>query len=125
MKEQSLSGGAATSHELYSEAVVSGGLVFCSGTLGIDPATGEATESAAAQTEQALRNLANVLSGSGSAMQHLVKTTIYYAESANLAEINEVYARHMPTPPPARSAVPCLALPAGQLFCIDGIATLS
>ena len=125
MKERALSGDAATSRELYSEAVISGGLVFCSGTLGIDPVTGKAPKSAAAQTEQALRNLANILSDYGSSMQHLVKTTIYYAESANFAAINEVYARHMPTPPPARSAVPCLALPAGQLFCVDAIATLS
>ena len=102
-------------------AVISGGLVFCSGTLGIDPATGKAPESAADQAEQALANLAGVLAASGSSMQQLVKTTIYYV-GQDFAAINAVYARHMPDPPPARSAVPCSALPEGLLFCVDAIA---
>ena len=110
------------SHEPYSRAVVSGGLVFCSGTLGIDPATGRAPESAADQADQALVNLAGILSESGSAPPRLVKTTIYYVSTVDFTAINEVYARHMPDPPPARSAVPCSALPEGLLFCIDAIA---
>lgn len=106
----------------YSAAVVSGGLVFCSAILGIDPATGNAPESAADQAEQALVNLAGVLSESGSSMRELVKTTIYYVSTRDFAAINEIYARHMPDPPPARSAVPCSALTGGLLFCIDAIA---
>src|SRR6185312_12800972 len=108
--------------QLLADAVVSGGLVFCSGTLGIDPVTGKAPESAPDQAEQALVNLARVLSESGSSARQLVKTTIYYVQ--DFAAINEVYARHMPDPPPARSAVPCSALPGGLLFCIDAIAAL-
>lgn len=108
----------------YSPAVVSGGQVFCSGTLGIDPATGKARESAADQAEQALVNLASVLSESGSSMRRLVKTTIYYVSTQDFGAINEVYARHMPDPPPARSAVPCSALPGELLFCIDAIAAV-
>jgi 2-iminobutanoate/2-iminopropanoate deaminase len=115
---------AQESHEPYSRAIVSGGLVFCSGTLGIDAATGEASESAAEQAEQALVNLAGILSESGSSMRQLVKTTIYYVNARDFAAINEVYARHMPDPPPARSAVPCSALPEGLLFCIDAIAAI-
>lgn len=107
-----------------SSAVVSGGLVFCSGTTGIDPATGDAPESAAAQAEQALANLAGILSESGSSMKRLVKTTIYYVSADDFAAINDVYGRHMPDPPPARSAVPCSALPDGLLFCVDAIAAL-
>jgi len=110
--------------EPCSQAVVSGGHVFCSGTLGVDPVTGKAAESAADQAEQALVNLAGFLSKSGSSMRQLVKTTIYYVGTRDLAAINEVYARHMPEPPPARSAVPCSALPEGLLFCIDAIAAL-
>ena len=110
--------------EPYDRAVVSGDHVFCSGTLGTDPATGEAADSVAAQAEQALTNLAGVLSESGSSMRQLVKTTIYYLGSEDFSAINDVYARHMPTPPPARSAVPCSALPEGLLFCIDAIAAL-
>lgn len=110
--------------EPYSPAVVSGGHVYCSGTLGIDPATGKAAETAADQAEQALVNLAGILAESGSSMRQLVKTTIYYVSALDFAAINDVYARHMPAPPPARSAVPCSALPEGLLFCIDAIAVL-
>ncbi len=124
MSRQVSSAGAPAPLEPYSRAVVSGGHVFCSGTLGIDPATGKAPESVAAQTEQALMNLANILSESGSSMQQLVKTTIYYVGTEDFAAINEVYARHMSAPPPARSAVPCSVLPEGLLFCIDAIAAL-
>jgi 2-iminobutanoate/2-iminopropanoate deaminase len=124
MSRQVAGAAAQASHEPCSPASVSGGLVFCSGTLGIDPATGEAPESAADQAEQALVNLAGILSESGSSMRQLVKTTIYYVSTRDFAAINEVYARHMPDPPPARSAVPCSALPEGLLFCIDAIAAL-
>jgi 2-iminobutanoate/2-iminopropanoate deaminase len=124
MSRQAADAAAQASHEPYSRAVVSGGLVFCSGTLGIDPATGKAPESAADQAEQALVNLAGILSESGSSMRQLVKTTIYYVSARDFVAINEVYARHMPDLPPARSAVPCSALPEGLLFCIDAIAAL-
>ena len=126
MSRQVSSAGAPAPLEPYtsSPAIVSGGLVYCSGTLGIDPATGKAPESVAAQTERALMNLANILSESGSSMQQLVKTTIYYVSTEDFAAINEAYARHMPDPPPARSAVPCSALPEGLLFCFDAIAAL-
>jgi 2-iminobutanoate/2-iminopropanoate deaminase len=117
-------GGKRSMPEPYTRAVVSGRQVFCSATLGIDPATGKAPESAVAQAEQALMNLANTLLESGSSIRQLVKTTIYYVSTEDFAAINEVYARHMPDPPPARSAVPCSALPEGLLFCIDAIAAL-
>ncbi len=77
----------------YSQAVVAGGLVFCSGTAGIDPATGVAPDGIEAQTEQALTNLAAVLEAAGSSMAHLVKTTIFYADVDDFARLNEVYAR--------------------------------
>lgn len=115
---------AQASGEQVSQAVVAGGLVFCSGTMGIDPATGKAPESAADQAEQALVNLASVLAKSGSSMRRLVKTTIYYVGTEDFPAINEVYARHMPDPPPARSAVPCSALPGELLFCVDAIAAV-
>jgi 2-iminobutanoate/2-iminopropanoate deaminase len=124
MSNQVAGAAAQASHEPYSRAIVSGGLVFCSGLPGIDPATGKAPESAPDQAEQALVNLASILSDSGSSMRQLVKTTIYYVSTRDFATINEVYARHMPDPPPARSAVPCSALPEGLLFCIDAIAAL-
>src|ERR1700741_5431292 len=80
----------------YSQEIVAGGLVFCSGMAGIDPATGSIPDGIEAQTEQALRNLAAVLSAAGSSMEDVVKTTIFYADVADFGRLNEVYARHMP-----------------------------
>jgi 2-iminobutanoate/2-iminopropanoate deaminase len=106
----------------YSQAVVAGGLVFCSGTVGIDPTTGEAPEGIEAQTEQALCNLAAILEAAGSSIGELVKTTIFYTDVADFPVLNEVYARHMPDPPPARSAPANVVLPRGLLVSIDAIA---
>ena len=80
----------------YSQAIVSGGLVFCSGMAGIDPATGQIADGIEAQTEQALLNLAAVLGAAGSSMANVVKTTIFYANVEDFGRLNEVYARHMP-----------------------------
>jgi 2-iminobutanoate/2-iminopropanoate deaminase len=109
----------------YGQPVVSGGHVYSPGVLGLDPVTGQAPGSLAAQTRQALINLGDILSRAGSSTQRLVKTTVYYVSTESLAEIDEVYTRHMPDPPPARSAIPCSALPGGLLFCIDAIAALA
>jgi 2-iminobutanoate/2-iminopropanoate deaminase len=108
----------------YSQAIIAGGFVFCSGTAGIDPTTGVACEGITAQTEQALRNLAATLQTAGASMADLVKTTIFYASVDDFATINEVYARHMPDPPPARSAPANVQLPRGLLISIDAIAVL-
>lgn len=108
----------------YSQAVVAGGLVFCSGTAGIDPSTGTPRDGIAEQTEQALLNLAAVLEAAGASMADLVRTTIFYSSVDDFATINEVYARHMPDPPPARSAPANVRLPHGLLISIDAIAVL-
>jgi 2-iminobutanoate/2-iminopropanoate deaminase len=108
----------------YSQAIVAGGLVFCSGMAGIDPATGAIADGIEAQTDQALLNLAAVLSAAGTSMEHLVKTTIFYANVEDFAKLNDVYARHMPDPPPARSAPANVRLPRGLLVSIEAIAVL-
>lgn len=108
----------------YSQAIVANGFVFCSGTVGVDPETGEAPDGIAAQTEQALRNLAAILAEAGASMDDLVKTTIFYADVATFGTVNEIYARHMPDPPPARSAPGNVVLPRGLLISIDAIAVL-
>ena len=108
----------------YSQAIVANGLVFCSGTVGIDPRTGELREGVAAQTEQALLNLGAILQAAGSSFDHLVKTTIFYANVEDFGTINEVYGRYMPDPPPARSAPANVALPRGLLISIEAIATI-
>ena len=108
----------------YSQAIVAGGFVLCSGTVGIDPETGQIAEGIEAQTEQALRNIAAILGAAGASMADLVKTTIFYADVDDFAKLNEVYARHMPDPPPARSAPANVKLPRGLLVSIEAIALL-
>jgi 2-iminobutanoate/2-iminopropanoate deaminase len=109
----------------YSQAIVAGGFVFCSGTPGIDPATGWLPDGIQAQTEQALRNLEAILTAAGASLSTLVKTTIFYADVEDFPVINEVYARHMPDPAPARSAPANVALPRGLLISIDAIAVIA
>jgi 2-iminobutanoate/2-iminopropanoate deaminase len=109
----------------YSQAIVANGFVFCSGTAGIDPTTGAVRDGVAAQTEQALINLAAILEAAGSSLSDLVKTTIFYSDVADFPTINEVYARYVPEPPPARSAPANVALPRGLLVSIEAIAALS
>jgi 2-iminobutanoate/2-iminopropanoate deaminase len=108
----------------YSQAIVAGGMVFCSGMTGIDPAGGEIPDGIEAQTDQALVNLAAVLQAAGSSMDDVVKTTIFYANVEDFGRLNEVYARHMPDPPPARSAPAHVRLPRGLLVSIEAIAVL-
>jgi 2-iminobutanoate/2-iminopropanoate deaminase len=108
----------------YSQAIVAGGFVFCSGTVGIDPHTGQIPEGIEAQTELALRNIAAILEAAGASLDDLVKTTIFYSEVSDFPKLNEVYARFMPDPPPARSAPANVSLPRGLLVSIEAIAQL-
>ena len=108
----------------YSQAIIANGFVFCSGTAGIDPATGAVAEGIEAQTEQALRNLDATLTAAGASLATVVKTTIFYQNVNDFAAINAVYARYMPQPPPARSAPANVNLPRGLLISIDAIAVL-
>lgn len=108
----------------YSQAIVAGGFVFCSGMAGIDPATSEIAEGIEAQTEQALLNLGAVLDAAGASLADVVKTTIFYADVSDFEPLNASYARHMPDPPPARSAPANVRLPRGLLVSIEAIAVL-
>jgi 2-iminobutanoate/2-iminopropanoate deaminase len=108
----------------YSHAITANGFVFCSGMAGIDPVTGAAPDGIENQAERAIRNLAAVLEAAGASLADLVKTTIFYADVDDFAKLNEVYARHMPDPPPARSAPANVRLPHGLLVSIDAIAVL-
>ena len=109
----------------YSQAIVAGGLVFCSGTAGIDPLTGRIPAGIAEQTRLALSNLEAILTAAGASLSTLVKTTIFYRDVADFATINEIYAAHMPDPPPARSAPAGVQLPHGLLISIEAIATVT
>jgi 2-iminobutanoate/2-iminopropanoate deaminase len=106
----------------YSQAIVAGQLIFCSGMAGIDPTSGAIPDGIEAQAEQALLNLAAVLAEAGASMDDVVKTTIFYADVEDFARLNAVYARHMPDPAPARSAPANVQLPHGLLVSIEAIA---
>jgi 2-iminobutanoate/2-iminopropanoate deaminase len=107
----------------YSQAVASGDLVFCSGQLGIDPATGMLAEGLEGQTHRALQNLQSILSAAGLSMSNVVKTTIWLTNSDHFAAVNGIYAEYMGDPPPARSAPVVTALPyPGALLSIEAIA---
>ncbi|MBP1705069.1 MAG: putative endoribonuclease [Chloroflexi bacterium] len=107
----------------YSQAIGVGCLVFCSGQLGLDPASGAFVEGGvAAQAERAMLNLRAVLDAAGLSFDDLVKTTIFLADMADFAVVNEVYGRFVPDPPPARSTVAVAALPKGGLVEIEAIA---
>lgn len=112
----------------YSQAQVvrlhgGGRLVFTSGQLGLDPAGGALVEGGVAgQAEQALRNLAAVLRGAGLALSDVVKTTVYLADMAEFATMNEVYARHFPVAPPARTTIAAAGLPKAARVEIEAVA---
>jgi 2-iminobutanoate/2-iminopropanoate deaminase len=106
----------------YSQAIAADGFLFCSGQLGLDPATGELVEGVEAQAERSLRNLSAVLDAAGLAWTDVVKTTIFLADIRDFATVNAVYARFVPDPPPARSTFAVGSLPKGGLIEIEAIA---
>ena len=108
----------------YSQAVVAGGLVHCSGQIALDPATGELVgDDAPAQLERAVTNLAAVLAAAGSGLDRALKCNLYLADMADFAAVNEVYARHFGTDaPPARACVAVRTLPRNALVEIDCVA---
>lgn len=108
----------------YSQALDSGaGLVFVSGQLPVDPATGAFPEGGVqAQTRQTLTNAKSILEAAGLGMQNVVKTTVFLADMADFAAMNEIYAQFFSAPFPARSAVAVKTLPKGALLEIECIA---
>lgn len=107
----------------YSLGIKTEGLIFLSGTIGIDPASGELVPGGvAAQAKQALTNMENILQENGSAMSSVVKTTVFLTDIADYAQVNSVYAEYFAEAPPARSAVEVVALPGGAAVEIEAIA---
>ncbi len=106
----------------YSQAMRAGGLVFSAGQTGSEPSTGAMADGVAAQADRALQNLAAVLHAAGTGFDRVVKTTIFLVEMADFAAVNEVYARHLSPPYPARSTIAVKALPKGALVEIEMVA---
>lgn len=109
----------------YSLGIKAGQFVFCSGQLGLDPATGNMVEGGVeAETRQALNNLATVLEAAGSSLGRVVKTTVFLRDINDFARMNAVYAEFFTSEPPARSAFQVAALPRGGAVEIEAIALL-
>jgi len=108
----------------YSQAIKSGGFVFCAGQIALDPATGQLVSGdIAAQTERVLKNLSAVLAAAGSDLDHAVKTTVYLKNISDFGPMNEVYGRYFKTAP-ARSTVAVAQLPRDALIEIEVIAVI-
>lgn len=107
----------------YSQAIRTGNLVFVSGQLPIDPATGAfAGDDIKTLTRQSLNNIKSILETEGTDMSHVVKTSVFLADMGDFAGMNEVYAEFFTKPFPARSAVAVKTLPKGALVEIECIA---
>lgn len=107
----------------YSQAIVLNGMLYASGQLGIDPATGNlAGDDFASQAEQSLKNVAAILEAAGSDFSKVVKVTVFMSDMANFAALNEAYARYFVQPYPARSAVAVKTLPKNALVEIEVVA---
>ena len=107
----------------YSQAVAAGGLLFVSGQIPLDPASGELIQGGIEdQTEQVLKNIMAILKEAKMGAENVVKTTVFLSDLADFPRMNEVYERHLGKEPPARSTIQAAALPRGVKIEIDAIA---
>lgn len=123
MKEAIATKNAPAAIGPYSQAIRTEGLIYCSGQLPIDPATGKMPENIKDQTRQSLANVKAILESEGLTIDHVVKTTVLLADMSLFGEMNEVYGETFSQPYPARSAFAVKALPMGALVEIEVIAT--
>lgn len=108
----------------YSQAIKTGGMVYCSGQIPIDPETGEfVSNDITEQTEQVLKNLSAVLEAAGSGLGSVVKTTVFLADMSDFAAMNEIYGRYFSENKPARATVQAARLPRDAKVEIECIAT--
>lgn len=106
----------------YSQGVVTGGLLFTSGQLPIDPATGKIVEgSAADQAHMVFKNLKAIAQAAGTGLENAVKTTVFLADMGSFAEVNRVYAEYFNEPFPSRSAFQVAALPLGADVEVEAV----
>ena len=108
----------------YSQAIKCGNLLFCSGQIPVNPATGEIPEGIAAQTAQSLANVKALLEAAGATLDKVIKTTVFLADMSLFGDMNTVYAQTFTEPFPARSAVAVRELPQQVLVEIEVIASL-
>lgn len=109
----------------YSHAVRHGDVLYCSGALPVEPASGAMEDATpAAATERCLRNLAAVCEAAGTELRHALRLTVYTTELERFAEINEAYGGFFPSDPPARVTIGAAALPKGALVEIDAVVAI-
>ena len=109
----------------YSHAVATGDLLFCSGQIAVDPATGELVgDTAAEQTVGALKNLQAVCDAAGASLSDAVRVTVYLADMADFGAVNEAYAAFFPSDPPARACFSVLGLPKNARVELDAVIAL-
>lgn len=109
----------------YSQALDTGNMLFISGQIPIEPATGTMPETVEEQAKQVLTNIQNILAEAGLSMQNVVKTSVFLADLGDFAAVNEVYASFFAEPYPARSCVQVAAIPKGAKVEIETIAVRS
>jgi 2-iminobutanoate/2-iminopropanoate deaminase len=123
VRQQVETSGAPAAIGPYSQGIRAGGLVYTAGQVGMDPGSGDLVDGGVAeQTDRALRNMTAVLDAAGIALDRVVKTTVFLADMADFAAMNEVYARHFSAPYPARSTFAVRELPKGALVEIEAVA---
>ena len=106
----------------YSQAIEANGMLFISGQIPVDPATGIVPEGITAQTEQVMKNISAILTEAGYTFDNVVKTTCLLSDMANFGAMNEVYAQYFTSNPPARAAFAVRDLPKGVMVEIESIA---
>ena len=107
----------------YSQAIEVGNMVYTSGIIPVDPATGEIPEGSVAQADQAFTNMKNLLEAAGTSVDNVIKTTVFIKEMNDFGAINEVYAKYFTEPYPSRSCVEVARLPKDVMLEIEAIAT--
>ena len=106
----------------YSQAIEVNGMVYTSGIIPVDPATGEIPEGAAAQADRVFKSMSALLQEAGSSMANVVKTTVFIKNMDDFAAINEVYAKYFPEPFPSRSCIEVARIPKDVLLEAEAIA---
>lgn len=106
----------------YSQAIISGGFIFCSGQIGIDPESKELTSGIKNQTNQVFANLKEVLQSASASFTDVVKVNVYLKDMDDYAVMNDIYAKHFPKPYPTRATIEVAKLPKGALVEIELIA---
>lgn len=108
----------------YSQAIISGNTVYCSGQIPINPETGEIPEGVEAQAHQVFKNIKNLLEAAGTSINNVIKTSVFIKDMNDFAEINAIYAEYFTEPYPARSCVEVARLPKDVLLETEVIAEL-